>query len=99
MRLILGLLGLVLVAAIGAVAMNAGYERYKEWVRHHKPPSERPAISLHQGPGAGIIAKELLDMSEGETSWHHNRDVTRQGDTWDVEGQTFDNALSAAHYL
>ncbi len=92
------ILGLFLGSAIAAVAIDEGYERHKEW-SIHRGSVDRPERSYHHGPGARVVAYELLGMSDGETSEHHNRDVTRQGDTWAVDGQTFDDAKSAANYL
>jgi len=92
------ILGLFLASVIAAVAIDQGYERYKEWSRHRGPVAP-PGRNYHHGPAARLITVELLNMSDGETSWHHNRDVTRQGDTWAVDGQTFDDAANAASYL
>jgi hypothetical protein len=92
------ILGLFLASVIAAVAIDEGYGRYKEWSRH-RGPVNRPERNHHHGPGARLITADLLNMSDGETLWHHGRDVTRQGDTWAVDGQTFDDAANAASYL
>ena len=93
------ILGLFLVSAIAAMAINEGFVRYKEWSRLHRPPVDKPERSYHHGPGGRVIKQVLLDMSDGQTSGVHNREVTRQGETWAVDGQTFDDAKIAADYL
>jgi hypothetical protein len=99
------ILGLFLASAIAAVASNEGYERYKDWSLHHRGSVDpldwkyQHNASLRLGPGKRVIEQVILGMSDGETLNVKGRDVTRQGETWTVDGHTFHDDKSAANYL
>jgi hypothetical protein len=90
--------GVIALAAV--IAIIGAEDWYKSWSLNHRP-FEPPPRSRPGPAGAGMreLVKQLLEMPDGETSWHHYRDVTRHGNTWKVDGKIFTSQSEAANYL
>ncbi len=90
--------GVIALAAV--IAIIGAEDWYKNWSLHHRPFEPPPRIRRSPA-GAGVreVVKQLLEMRDGETSWHHYRDVTRHGNTWTVDGMIFTSLSEAAYYL